>query len=163
MRKTKRALLFSFLVLLGTFTLSYIDHLSASLEGTFREYNPISGYRELVEHLPTSEIVHEGIVENGIFDFFSDSSFQKFLDDTHGLQPSYRPSDLVKIHSDFTSNKSSAFQLRKEAAEQFADMARAFSHAFGFKSRLSITSAYRSPAFQQSLAKNCSASRCATP
>jgi LAS superfamily LD-carboxypeptidase LdcB len=69
----------------------------------------------------------------------------------------------VSIHSDFTANRSADFQLRDEAATQFADMARAFAYAFTFKLKLSITSAYRSPTYQKKLAANCSLERCALP
>ncbi|MBO7505135.1 hypothetical protein J6T66_03165 [bacterium] len=69
----------------------------------------------------------------------------------------------MKINSDFTSNKSSDFYLRKEAAEAFASMARAFSNTFGFKAKLTINSARRSQTYQRKLAANCSTSRCATP
>jgi LAS superfamily LD-carboxypeptidase LdcB len=98
-----------------------------------------------------------------IIDFFSDTSFQKFLDDDHGLSDEYRPEDIISLHSDFTANYSSNFQLRKEAGEQFADMARAFANAFSFKSKLSLTSAYRSPTYQKQLASTCSTQRCALP
>jgi LAS superfamily LD-carboxypeptidase LdcB len=63
----------------------------------------------------------------------------------------------VKINSDFTTNKSSNFMLRKEAAKNFEDMARAFSNAFNFKSKLTINSAWRSQAYQYQLLSNCSA------
>jgi hypothetical protein len=52
-------------------------------------------------------------------DFYSDVSFQKFLDDNHPLSSKYEANDIVKINSDFTSNRSSDFMLRKEAAEMF--------------------------------------------
>ena len=52
-------------------------------------------------------------------DFYSDTSFQKFLDDNHPLSSNYEANDIVKINSDFTSNKSSNFSLRKKAAEMF--------------------------------------------
>ena len=52
-------------------------------------------------------------------DFYSDNSFQKFLDDYHPLSADYSTSDIVRINSDFTFNKSSDFSLRKEAAEMF--------------------------------------------
>jgi LAS superfamily LD-carboxypeptidase LdcB len=97
------------------------------------------------------------------FDFLSDASYQKFLDDDHAFSESYLPQDIVPIHSDFTFNSSATFQLRKEAAEQFAAMARAFAFAFDFKSKLSLTSAYRSPSYQKKLAATCSTERCAIP
>lgn len=52
-------------------------------------------------------------------DYYSDTSFQKFLDDNHRLSHDYNAPDVVKINSDFTSNKSSNFMLRKEVAEMF--------------------------------------------
>jgi hypothetical protein len=52
-------------------------------------------------------------------DYYSDASFQKFLDDDHPLSTNYSPNDIVKINSDFTFNKSSNFMLRKKAAEMF--------------------------------------------
>jgi hypothetical protein len=50
---------------------------------------------------------------------YSDTSFQRFLDDNHPLSVDYSANDVVKINSDFTFNKSSDFSLRKEAAEMF--------------------------------------------
>ena len=163
MKITKNVLVFSFFVLMGTLVFSYVDYLFASQEGIVREYNSISGYWEPVEQVSMKEIIHEGMVENGFFDFHSDSSFQKFLDDSHAMSVSYDPIDLTHIQSDFTFNSSSTYYLRQEAAEHFSNLAWAFSNAFDFKSRLSITSAYRSSAFQKSLAKNCSTARCALP
>ena len=92
-----------------------------------RIYNPISGYYEQ----KTEEEIKQEMFAN--MDYYSDSSLQKFLDDNHPLAWSYEANDIVKINSDFTSNKSSDFYLRKEAAEAFEHMARAFSNAFGFK------------------------------
>ena len=89
-------------------------------------------------------------------DYYTDSSFQKFLDDKHPLSQNYEASDIIKINSDFTSNKSSNFKLRKKAAEMFEGMAWAFSNAFGFKARLTINSAWRSQKYQRQLASNCS-------
>ena len=63
-------------------------------------------------------------------DYYSDDSFQVFLDDNHWLSQNYKAPDIVKINSDFTTNKSSNFMLREEAAKNFEDMARAFSNAF---------------------------------
>jgi hypothetical protein len=96
-----------------------------------RVYNPQSGYREEVLPQTLVDIEQAGEVNDGLFDFFSDVSYQKFLDTQHALSPSYLPDDIVEIHSDFTANDSSAFQLRAEAAESFATMARAFATAFG--------------------------------
>ena len=96
-------------------------------------------------------------------DLYSDNSCQKFLDDKHPLSVSYEAQDLVAINSDFTSNKSSDFKLRKKAAEMFEGMARAFSNAFGFKAKLTINSARRSQRYQRQLAANCSNARCAKP
>ena len=125
-----------------------------------RVYNPISGFYE-----PRTEEIQELIEIEKIknMDFFSDDSFQKFLDDNHPLSANYEAADIVKINSDFTSNKSSNFKLRKKAAEMFEGMARAFSNAFGFKAKLTINSARRSQKFQRQLASNCSVWRCAKP
>ena len=109
------------------------------------------------------EITQQGVVRNGPFDFFSDASYQKFLNNVYAFDPFYVPDDIVNIYSDFTFNNSSSFYLREEAAQQFADMAWAFAHAFDSKSKLSITSAYRSSSFQKRLASNCSIWRCAIP
>lgn len=87
---------------------------------------------------------------------------QKFLDDKHPLSTNNIP-DIVRINSDFTSNKSSDFCLRKEAAEAFEKMAWAFSKAFGFKAKLTINSAWRSQDYQRKLANSCSNTRCAKP
>ena len=89
-----------------------------------RIYNPISGYYEQ----KTEEEIKKEMVEN--MDYYSNDSLQKFLDDNHPLSWNYE-ANVVKINSDFTSNKSSNFYLRKEAAEAFESMARAFSNAFG--------------------------------
>jgi LAS superfamily LD-carboxypeptidase LdcB len=45
----------------------------------------------------------------------------------------------------------------------FEWMAWAFSNTFGFKAKLTINSARRSPAFQRQLASNCATGRCAKP
>ena len=124
-------------------------------------YNPVSGYYE-----PKSEEqIQKEIEEEKInkMDFYSDNSFQKFLDDNHPLAWSYEASDIVKINSDFTSNNSSDFMLRKEAAEMFEGMAWEFSKAFNFKAKLTINSARRSQAYQRKLSASCSTSRCAKP
>ena len=72
-----------------------------------------------------------GISSLSDFDFDSDDSFQKYLSVDHPfVDTSYMPDDLVDIESDFTANNSRAFELRQEAAIQFADMARHFWNAF---------------------------------
>jgi hypothetical protein len=154
----------------GIFAFPCMDALSASQAGTMWEYNALTANWEKVDFssrpslaVPLEEILHEGTVGNGIFDFWSDGSFQKFLDDTHAFAANYRPNDIVAIQSDFTANAAASFQLRAEAAEQFATMARAFANAFHFESKLSLTSAYRSPNYQKQLASNCSTQRCALP
>ena len=121
-----------------------------------RIYNPISGYYEQ----KTEEEIKKEMVKN--MDYYSSDSLQKFLDDNHPLSWNYE-ANVVKINSDFTSNKSSDFYLRKEAAEAFENIARAFSNAFGFKAKLTINSARRSQAYQRKLSANCSTSRCAKP
>ena len=120
-------------------------------------YNPISWFYEQ----KSEEEIQKDVIAS--LDYYSDASFQKFLDDNHSLSQGYEASDIVKINSDFTSNKFSNFSLRKKAAEMFEWMARAFSNAFEFKARLTINSAWRSQNFQYQLASNCSAWRCAKP
>ena len=120
-------------------------------------YNPVSGF---YEQRTKEEIEKEKVAK---MDFYSDSSFQKFLDDKHPLSSNYEANDIAKINSDFTSNKSSDFKLRKKAGEMFEWMAWAFSNAFEFKARLTINSAWRSQKYQRQLASNCSAWRCAKP
>ena len=120
-------------------------------------YNPISWFYE-----PKSqqEIDQEWIES---IDLYSDDSIRKFLDDNHPLSTDYEASDIRKIKSDFTSNKSSNFYLRNEVASSFELMAWAFSNAFNFKAKLTINSARRSQAYQRKLAANCSTIRCAKP
>ena len=120
-------------------------------------YNPISWFYEQKKE----EEIQKDVTAN--MDFYSDTSFQKFLDDNHPLSQNYEAKDIVKINSDFTSNRSSNFMLREEAAEMFEWMARAFSNAFEFKAKLTINSARRSQSFQRQLSKNCSNARCANP
>lgn len=96
------------------------------------------------------------------YDLSTDTSYQKFLDTTHPFNTvRYQPQDLAPIPSDFTFNAARKFQLREEAGIQFADMAWHFQHVFQGKKRLSLTSAYRSYAFQERLNKNCRANQCA--
>ena len=52
-------------------------------------------------------------------DYYSDDSIWKFLDDNHPLSTDYEAPDTRKIISDFTTNKSSKFYLRNEAAGAF--------------------------------------------
>ena len=120
-------------------------------------YNPISGFYEQ----KSKEEISQEIAKN--MDYYSDDSFQVFLDDNHWLSQNYKAPDIVKINSDFTTNKSSNFMLREEAAKNFEDMARAFSNAFNFKAKLTINSARRSQAYQRQLLSSCSAWRCAKP
>lgn len=120
-------------------------------------YNPIPWFYEQ----KSKEDIQEDIIAN--MDYYSDTSFQKFLDDNHPLSQNYEANDIVKINSDFTSNKSSNFKLRKKASEMFEGMARAFSNAFEFKAKLTINSAWRSQKYQRQLANNCSLWRCAKP
>jgi len=139
-----------------------MDFLFASQVGTVWQYNPVTDNREQIPEESQEEIVRYGRGDGQYFDLLSDTSFQRFLDDSHPFTtPNYVPVDLVPIDSHFTHNQPSRFFLRSEAALSFADMARAFADAFDFKFRLSITSTYRSPAFQKRLSANCSASRCA--
>ena len=124
-------------------------------------YNPISWcYEPKTEEQIKKESERDKISN---MDFYSDDSYQKFLDDNHSLAWNYEASDIVRINSDFTSNKSSNFMLRKEVAEMFEWMARAFSNAFDFKAKLTINSAWRSQAYQRKLISTCSTWRCAKP
>jgi len=126
-----------------------------------RIYNPVSGFYEP----KTEEEIEKEIQQDKIskMDFYSDTSLQKFLDDNHPLSWNYEANDIVRINSDFTTNRSSDFMLRKDAAAYFEWMARAFSNAFDFKAKLTINSARRSQAYQRKLAATCSTARCATP
>jgi len=115
---------------------------------------------------PSTSDIHPvfgiGISSLPDFDFDSDDSFQKYLNADHPfLDTSYTPNDLIHIESDFTANNSRAFELRQEAATQFADMARHFRNTFSWD-RLYITSTYRSKWFQDFLVKQwCSLLKCA--
>ena len=120
-------------------------------------YNPISWFYEQ----KSEEDIQDEVIAN--MDYYSDASFQKFLDDKHPLSSKYEANDIVKINSDFTSNSSSNFKLRKKVAEMFEGMAWAFSNAFEFKAKLTINSAWRSQKYQRQLASNCSVWRCAKP
>lgn len=96
------------------------------------------------------------------YDLNSDSSYEKFLDTMHFFNDrSYTPGDLESIHSDFTFNNARKFKLRKEAWEQFADMARHFWSAFNKKKKISITSTFRSYDFQKKMNGSCHAHHCA--
>ena len=119
-------------------------------------YNPISWF---YEQKSEEEIEKELIAT---LDFYSDESLQKFLDDNHPLSNWYE-ADVVNIMSDFTSNNSSKFYLRDDAAKAFEWMAWAFANAFDFKARLTINSARRSQAYQRKLVSTCSTWRCAKP
>ena len=122
-----------------------------------RIYNPISGFYEP----KTQEEIDQEWAES--VDYYSDDSIRKFLDDNHPLSANYEASDTRKLNSNFTTNKSSNFYLRDEAATSFELMAWAFSSAFNFKAKLTINSARRSQAYQRKLAANCSTIRCAKP
>ena len=119
-----------------------------------RIYNPLSWFYEQ----KSEEQIEKEFVDS--LDFYSDESLQKFLDDKHPLSPNYE-AEVVSINTDFTSNQSSKFYLRKEVAEAFESMAWAFSNEFGFKARLTINSAWRSQAYQRKLLTTCSTWRCA--
>lgn len=104
------------------------------------------------------------VMSGCLYDLTSDESFQKYLsDDTPFTDRSYVPQDLLSINSHFTANNSTKFQLREEAGIRFADMARQFWHDFD-GDRLVITSAYRSPGFQNYLLNSfCKKDQCASP
>ncbi|MBU0626981.1 hypothetical protein KKG31_00245 [Patescibacteria group bacterium] len=97
-----------------------------------------------------------------VYDLILDDSFQKYLSvDTPFENIEYIPIDLSPIDSSFTANYSKKYYLRKEAGEQFADMAWHFWNEFG-GDKIWIASAYRSKALQDSMLKNgCSRTRCA--
>lgn len=106
----------------------------------------------------------KNLTQDSGFDLYSDDSLQRFLDEKHPfINLTYKPSDLVSIESDFTSNNARKYQLRAEASKQFADLAWHFWQQNGEKKRLSITSAFRSHGHQAFLRKSCYAHRCATP
>ena len=124
-------------------------------------YNPISGFYDQNTEEESVEEAEQDMFAD--MDFYSDDSFQRFLDDNHPLSWNYEAKDIVKIYSDFTTNKSSNFSLRKDVANAFELMAWAFSNAFDFKARLTINSAWRSQSYQRQLAASCSNTRCAKP
>lgn len=98
------------------------------------------------------------------YDYTSDASYQRFLDPEHPFtQKDYIPEDLVAINSDFTFNNARQFQLRKEAAEQFADMVWHFQNDHKGKKKISLTSAYRSYKLQTWLSSKCNPHHCAAP
>lgn len=87
------------------------------------------------------------------YDFVSDDSLQKYLGNGQTLKdPSYVPVDLAPIDSNFTANNAKKFLLRQEAGVEFADLAWHFWKAWN-GDKLTITSAYRSGTFQESLLK----------
>lgn len=152
------------LTMIPIFIWSYVFSYNNAIYSPFQPilsipwvYNPISWFYEP----KTQEEIEKEIVNS--MDFYTDTSLQKFLDDKHSLSWNYEANDIVRINSDFTTNKSSDFMLRKEAAEMFEWMARVFSNAFDFKAKLTINSARRSQAFQRKLASTCSNVRCAKP
>jgi D-alanyl-D-alanine carboxypeptidase len=142
-----------------------MDYLFASLEGEVWVHNPLTNKREISQELDLEEVIYNGMIENAVFDFWSDASAQKFLDDTHAFSTSYVPSDIVPLTSSDIFPSATSFQLRSEAVSHFTEMASAFSQAFQKtnKVKLSITSAYRSPTYQKQLASSCSTARCAKP
>jgi D-alanyl-D-alanine carboxypeptidase len=142
-----------------------MDYLFASLEGEVWVYNALRNTWEVSQETHQEEVIYGGIVENAIFDFRSNASPQKFLDDKHAFSTSYVPQDIVSLVSSEIFPTATTFQLRAEASEHFLEMASAFSQAFQKtnKVRLSITSAYRSPTYQKQLASSCSTARCAKP
>lgn len=100
-------------------------------------------------------------ISRATLDLDSDNSLQKFLDDSHPFEnKEYIPQDLAKIDTNLIFNSTSNFQLRKEAKDAFEEMSKAFSKTFKGK-KFSITSAYRSYAFQKKLQKNCHKHQCA--
>ena len=84
------------------------------------------------------------------FDLFSPYSYEVFVDKKHPSQVE-KFKDIRRLHSVFLHGNGNIFSLRDEAATKFELMARAFSHAFDFKAKFSINSAYRNTAFQRKL------------
>ena len=66
-----------------------------------RIYNPISWFYEQKKE----EEIQKDVTAN--MDFYSDTSFQKFLDDSHPLSWNYEVKDIVKINS---ARRSQSFQ-----------------------------------------------------
>lgn len=101
--------------------------------------------------------------QNQRYDYYSDDSYQRFLDPTHPFTiKSYEPVDLVAIDSNFTFNNAKIFQLRKEVAEQFGHLVWHFAQE-NPKKKISITSAYRSFKLQTLLSSKCDPTHCAAP
>ncbi|MBQ7616988.1 hypothetical protein IJS64_03220 [bacterium] len=74
--------------------------------------------------IASDPIVYRELNINDSWDTESDDSFQKVLNKSHPFKDLYYvPNDLESVISDFTYNNSRKFQLRKEAAIAFADMA----------------------------------------
>ena len=96
------------------------------------------------------------------YNLLEDASFQKYLGNGQYLvNADYVPWDLISIESDFTANSARKFLLRKQAAAEFADLARHFWKDTN-GDRLFITSTYRSAKLQESLLKKgCSRAKCA--
>ena len=114
----------------------------------------------LLSYQPVEEYVEQDSATQ--YDFVSDDSLQKYLGNGQTLNdPNYIPADLSPIDSNFTANNARKFMLRQEAGVAFADLAWHFWKAWN-GDRLTITSAYRSGTFQESLLKKwCSRARCA--
>ena len=74
-------------------------------------YNPISGFYEQKSKEEIEKEVQQEKAKK--VDYYSDNSFQKFLDDNHPLSTNYSANDIVKINSDFTFNNSSNFTKHK--------------------------------------------------
>lgn len=101
--------------------------------------------------------------ENQLYDYYSDDSYQRFLDPSHPFSvKTYEPADLVAIESAFTFNNAKIFQLRSEVAEQFGHLVWHFAQENPGK-KISITSAYRSFKLQTRLSSKCDPTHCAAP
>ena len=76
-------------------------------------------------------LTHPLLSATASFDFDSDDSYQRFLDNAHPFKDiNYVPADLAPINSNFTSNDARKFKLRQKAGDMFADMAWHFQDYF---------------------------------
>ena len=116
-------------------------HAGNHLDGSMNAFGAHLDSGKIYSFSPGLEVQY---IEQPVFDFDSDDSYQRYLSTENPFHDmSYIPDDLVSIDSDFTANNANKFKLRQEAAAQFADMAWHFRSAFS-GDRLYISSAYRS-------------------
>lgn len=121
--------------------------------------NPVIKERVLKSLSRKIEII-EAAKEKKI-DLSSDDSYQRYLSDNRLLKDAkYEPTDLEKISDEYTVIKAYRPYLRKEAAQSFAELSKAFYEKFNKK--LYVISAYRSYNDQLHLINDwCEFERCA--